>query len=70
MSGIAWEDAKKLPKDKGRLIITYCDCGPGEEDSADIASRLKQMGFKYLKVLAYPSLRGWIEKGYPIEKGP
>lgn len=70
MLGIAWEDVQKLSKDKDKLIITYCDCGPGESDSAEIASRLIQMGFTNVKVLADPSLRGWIEKAYPIEKRP
>ena len=69
MLGIAWEDVQKLPKDKDKPIITYCDCGPGESDSAEIASRLIQMGFTNVKVLADPSLKGWIEKAYPIETG-
>jgi rhodanese-related sulfurtransferase len=57
-------DTQQLPRDK--LIITYCDCGPGEADSADIALRLIQMGFENVKVLADPSIRGWIEAGYPM----
>jgi rhodanese-related sulfurtransferase len=69
MLGIAWEDAQKLPKDKGKLIVTYCDCGPGESDSAEIAGRLIQMGYTNVKVLADPALKGWEGKGYPVETG-
>jgi rhodanese-related sulfurtransferase len=69
MLGIAWEDVQKLPRDKGTPIITYCDCGPGESDSAEIAARLIQMGFTNVKVLADPSLKGWKEKSFPIETG-
>jgi len=59
-------DAQQLPQDK--LIITYCDCGPGEADSADVALQLIRMGFKNVKVLADPSIRGWMEAGYPMEE--
>ena len=68
MLGIAWEDTQKLPEDKDKPIVTYCDCGPGESDSAEIASHLIKLGFTNVKVLADPSIRGWIEEGYPIEK--
>jgi rhodanese-related sulfurtransferase len=57
-------DIAKLPKDKP--IITYCDCGPGEADSADTAAKLIGKGFKDVKVLADPSIRGWEELGYPM----
>ena len=67
MEGIPWEEVQELSKEK--LTITYCDCGPGESDSAEIASRLMEMGFMNVKVLADPSLRGWIERGYPIAGG-
>jgi rhodanese-related sulfurtransferase len=63
---ITSEDARKLPKDK--LIITYCDCGPGESDSSDLAAQLLDLGFPDVKVLADPSIRGWIKAGYPVEK--
>jgi rhodanese-related sulfurtransferase len=59
-------DVRQLPRDK--MIITYCDCGPGEADSSDLAAQLKEMGFSNVKVLADPSIRGWIKAGYPIEK--
>ena len=51
---------------KQKLIITYCDCGPGENDSADLASQLIDLGFANVKVLADPSIRGWKKVGYPI----
>jgi len=68
MKGIAPGDAQKLPRDRNRMIITYCDCGPGELDSADIATRLMRMGFSNVKVLADPSIRGWMETGNPVEQ--
>ena len=63
---IDWATAQKLPRDK--LLITYCDCGPGEGDSHSVGIQLKGMGFTQVKVLADPSIRGWMEKGYPIER--
>ena len=60
-------DARVLPKDK--LIVVYCDCGPGESDSSDVAAQLTMLGFPDVKVLADPSIRGWIKAGYPIDKG-
>lgn len=68
MKGLATESSQKLPRDKDRAIITYCDCGPGELDSADIATRLIGMGFSNVKVLADPSIRGWVEAGNPVEE--
>jgi rhodanese-related sulfurtransferase len=65
-SQIALEDVWSIPSDA--LIVTYCDCGPGEADSADIASQLIQMGYVDVKVLKDPSIRGWKEAGYPLEK--
>jgi rhodanese-related sulfurtransferase len=59
-------DVRQLPRDK--MIIIYCDCGPGEADSSDAAAQLSEMGFSNVKVLADPSIRGWIKAGYPIEK--
>ncbi|MFC1820911.1 rhodanese-like domain-containing protein [Thermodesulfobacteriota bacterium] len=61
-----WSDAQKLPDDKP--IVLYCDCGPGEADSNYMGLKLKEMGFLDVKVLAAPSIRGWIEKGYPVEQ--
>lgn len=63
---IDWTTAKKLPRDK--LLILYCGCGPGEADSNHVGLQLKGMGFTHIKVLSDPSITGWIEKGYPIEK--
>lgn len=49
-------------------IITYCDCGVGESDSADIAGQLIRMGYSDVKVLKHPAIQGWKESGYPVEK--
>jgi rhodanese-related sulfurtransferase len=65
-SQIALEDVFNLPTDK--LIVTYCDCGPGEADSSDVASQLIQMGYDNIKVLGDPSIKGWKKAGYPMEK--
>ena len=62
---IALEDVWSIPSDQ--LIVTYCDCGPGEADSADAAEQLLLFGYD-VKVLADPSIRGWKNAGYPIEK--
>jgi rhodanese-related sulfurtransferase len=65
-SQIALEDVWSLSGDKP--IVTYCACGPGESDSADIAGQLIRMGYDDVKVLKDPSIKGWKEAGYPIEK--
>jgi len=65
-SQIPLEDVWNLPKDKP--IVTYCDCGPGEADSADVASQLVQFGFENVQVLRDPSIKGWKIAGYPMEK--
>jgi len=64
-SKLTGEDVKQLPRSK--LIIVYCDCGPGEFDSSDLAAQLREMGFNIV-VLSDPSIRGWIKAGYPVEK--
>jgi rhodanese-related sulfurtransferase len=65
-SDIALEDVWSLPQDQ--LIVTYCDCGPGEADSSSVASQLFQMGYENVKVLKDPSIKAWKEAGYPMEK--
>jgi len=65
-SQIALEDVFNLPTEKP--VVTYCDCGPGEADSSDVASQLFQMGFDDEKVLGDPSIKGWKAAGYPMEK--
>jgi phage shock protein E len=65
-SQIPLEDVWNLPKDKP--IVTYCDCGPGEADSADVASQLLQFGFENVRVLGDPSIKGWKKANYPLEK--
>lgn len=64
-SQIALEDVWSLANDV--LVVTYCDCGPGETDSADMAAQLIRMGFDNVKALKDPSIRGWKEAGYPLE---
>jgi len=63
---LAQWDVRQISRDK--MIIVYCDCGPGEADSSDLAAQLREMGFNNVKVLADPSIRGWIRAGYPVEK--
>lgn len=58
-------DTEDLPS--GMPIVTYCDCGPGEADGSDVARQLIELGYKDVKVLADPSVNGWIDKGYPTE---
>ena len=62
---IALEDVWSIPSD--RLIVTYCDCGPGEADSADAAAQLFLFGYD-VKVLKDPAIKGWKAAGYPLEK--
>jgi hydroxyacylglutathione hydrolase len=65
-SQIALEDVWNIPNDVP--IVTYCDCGPGEADSASVASQLIEMGYYDVMVLADPSIKGWKKAGYPIAK--
>jgi rhodanese-related sulfurtransferase len=65
-SQIELEDAMALPED--RLIVVYCDCGPGESDSSDIAAQLKVFGYENVKVLKDPAIKGWRAAGYPLKK--
>lgn len=58
-------DAEMIPW--GVPIVTYCECGPGEADSADVALQLIKMDFEDVKALAHPSIEGWIEAGYPTK---
>ncbi len=61
------DGAKKiLPPDK--LVVTYCDCGPGESDSADVANQLILAGFNNVKTLA-DGWTPWLQSGYPVERG-
>jgi rhodanese-related sulfurtransferase len=60
------DDVEQLPINK--TMILYCNCGPGEADSANIAEQLLGMGFTEVKVLKDPSIEGWKKAGYPIEK--
>ncbi|MGA3125699.1 MAG: rhodanese-like domain-containing protein [Candidatus Korobacteraceae bacterium] len=58
-------DTRFLPRDKP--LVTYCDCGPKDTDSSDTAAQLIALGLQNVKVLADPSIKGWLAAGYPIE---
>ncbi len=63
---ISVDEVFSLPKNNP--IVVYCDCGPGESDSADVGSQLLQLGLENVKVLADPSIKGWKDAGYPMAK--
>lgn len=65
-SQLRLEDVWSIPS--GIPIVTYCACGPGEADSNDFAKQLIKMGYSDVKVLEHPSIQGWLEAGYPMEK--
>jgi len=57
--------AAALPHAK--VVVVYCDCGPGEADSASVGAQLLDLGFDDVRVLADPAIRGWKQAGYPME---
>jgi len=63
---IQLEDVWSLPSD--RMIVTYCDCGPGESDSVYAARQIMRFGYDNVKVLSDPSIQGWKDAGYPTAK--
>ena len=65
-SQLELEDVIALTEDQ--LTVVYCDCGPGEADSSDMAAQLVVFGYEKAKVLKDPSIRGWRAAGYPMEK--
>ena len=65
-SQLQLEDVWSMPQD--RLIVVYCDCGPGEADSSDMADQFIRFGYENVKVLKDPSIKGWRAAGYPMEK--
>jgi rhodanese-related sulfurtransferase len=62
---ITMQETAALPHNKP--ILTYCDCGPGESDSANLAAQLAELGFTNVKVLQDPSIRGWKQAGFPMD---
>jgi rhodanese-related sulfurtransferase len=50
----------------GKPVVTYCDCGPGESDSAEIALQLMDAGFSNVSTLAL-GWSEWVKEGYPAE---
>jgi len=59
---------------RDRAIVLYCGCCPmGRCPNVRPAlAGLREMGFTHVKVLWLPKdfHTDWIEKGYPVEKGP
>jgi thiosulfate/3-mercaptopyruvate sulfurtransferase len=64
--------AAKLPKDAD--IVVYCGCCPWDHcpNVADAYFALHDLGFTRVRVLYIPNNFGddWVEKGYPVNKGP
>jgi rhodanese-related sulfurtransferase len=60
------DDVEQFPINQ--TVILYCNCGPGETDSARMGEQLLGLGFTDVKVLKDPSIEGWKKAGYPIEK--
>jgi rhodanese-related sulfurtransferase len=64
--GLTYDDVDEIPC--CAPVVTYCDCGPGEFDSADVARQLIELGYEWgVQVLADPAIEGWIALGYPTE---
>ena len=64
-SDVSDADVEKFDKDK--LMVIYCDCGPGAADSSDLSAQFIELGFTNVKILQNPSIRGWKKAGYPME---
>ena len=64
-SDVSDADVEKFDKDK--LMVIYCDCGPGAADSSDLSAQFIELGFTNVKILRNPSIRGWQKAGYPME---
>ena len=66
----AW--ARSVPKNAA--VILYCGCCPWTQcpNVRPAFQALKEMGFTRLQVVEMPEDFGkdWVEKGFPIEKGP
>jgi thiosulfate/3-mercaptopyruvate sulfurtransferase len=64
--------AKGAPRDAN--IVLYCGCCPLTRcpNVRPALAALRDMGFTHVKVLWLPQdfHTDWIEKGYPVEKGP
>jgi len=70
------DDLKKWAQDIPRSanLVVYCGCCPlsGCPNIKPAFTALRDMGFKRLRVLPVPNSFAvdWVEKGYPVEKGP
>ncbi len=61
------ELAKKLPADKGALVVAYCG-GPGCNAYTAGAKAAKALGYTNVKHLA-AGISGWVEAKQAVEKG-
>jgi 3-mercaptopyruvate sulfurtransferase SseA len=63
-----WEMEVRPPRNlpRNKTLVLYCSCAH-EEDSTDMAGKLRQFGYRNVKVLEGGYLR-WQELKYPIEK--
>jgi len=63
-----WAMEIRPPRDlpRNKTLILYCSCAH-EEDSTDVAGKLRQFGYRNIKVLEGGFLR-WQELKYPIDK--
>jgi len=61
-----WTDSLKLPitLPRNKTLILYCSCAH-EEDSNDMAAKIKPFGYRNIKVLEGGWLR-WLKLKYPI----
>jgi 3-mercaptopyruvate sulfurtransferase SseA len=50
----------------GKTVVTYCDCGEGEGDSANVARQLLNFGLEDVRTLAL-GWSEWVKAGYPRE---
>ncbi len=65
---LPWTDEIKPPirLPRNKTLVMYCPCLE-EEDSTDMANKLKQFGYRNFKLLKGGWFR-WEELKYPIEK--
>jgi len=63
-----WTDSLNLPitLPRNKMLIFYCSCAH-EEDSNDMAAKIKPFGYRNIKVLEGGWLR-WTQLKYPIQQ--
>lgn len=52
-----------------RTIVAYCDAHSGCESSHRLAARLRELGYRDVRILR-DGMPGWLALGYPAESGP